>query len=82
MFELGVEIDKFAKKPPPLSSSAPSCNAISIPSEYRYALFHNTAEEQYERKLLYSIVMMLMIEIILKSVPSFHRACLFHQEDI
>jgi hypothetical protein len=45
-------------------------------------IFHNSAEFQYENKLLFSTVMMLMIDVSLKSVPSLNRAYLLHQEDI
>jgi len=81
MFQLGTKIEKFAQKAP----GAVLVRAVlqrDLNPERMDALFHKTAEAQYERTLLFSTVMMLMTEVILKSVPSFHRACLLHREDI
>ncbi|MCL2711293.1 MAG: IS4 family transposase [Planctomycetaceae bacterium] len=81
MFELGIKIEKFAQKAP-AAVLVRTVLQRDLNPERMDTLFHNTAEEQYERTLLFSTVMMLMTEVILKSAPSFHRACLLPKEDI
>lgn len=45
-------------------------------------LFNDTAEKQYERTLLFSTLMTLMLEVVLKSSPSVHHSFKCHQDDI
>ena len=81
MFQLGQKIEAFAQKAP----AAVLVRAVlqrDLHPERMNQLFHNTAELQYEKKLLFSTVMMLMIDVSLKSVPSLNRAYLLHQEEI
>jgi hypothetical protein len=81
MFELGKKIEAFAKKAP----AAVLVRAVlqrDLNPERMDKLFHDTAELQYENILLFSTVMMLMCDVILKSVPSLNRAYLLHQEEI
>jgi len=81
MFQLGKKIEAFAQKAP----AAVLVRAVlqrDLNPDRMDKLFNNTAELQYENILLFSTVMMLMIDVSLKSVPSLNRAYLLHQEDI
>jgi len=81
MFQLGKKIEAFATKAP----AAVLVRAVlqrDLNPERMNQLFHDAAELQYENKLLFSTVMMLMIDVSLKSVPSLNRAYLLHQEEI
>jgi predicted nucleic acid-binding Zn finger protein len=81
MFELGKKIEAFAQKVP----AAALVRAVlqrDLNPERMNQLFHDTAELQYEKILLFSTVMMLMCDVILKSVPSLNRAYHLHQEEI
>src|SRR5215469_18670584 len=81
MFQLGTKIEAFAKKAP----AAVLIRTVlqrDLDPQRMDTLFNNTAEEQYEHKLLFSTLMQLMIEVIFKSVPSLNRAYLLHKEDI
>jgi hypothetical protein len=81
MFDLSKKIEAFAQKAP----AAVLFRAIlqrDLDPKRMDKLFNDTAELQYEKTLLFSTVMMLMIEVILKSVPSLNRAYHLHQEDI
>ena len=81
MFELGKKIETFARKAP----AAVLVRAVpqrGLNPDRMNQIFHNAAEFQYENKLLFSTVMMLMIDVSLKSVPSLNRAYLLHQENI
>ena len=53
-----------------------------LPAEQIDRLFHDTAEKQYERTLLFSTLMTLMLEVVLKSSPSVHHSYERHQDDI
>ena len=81
MFQLGEKIEAFAHKAP----AAVLVRAVlqrDLDPQRMNQLFHDAAELQYENKLLFSTVMMLMIDVSLKSVPSLNRAYLLHQEEI
>ena len=81
MDQLGAKIEAFAKKAPAAVLIRRVLQRDLHPRRMD-ALFQDTAEEQYEHKLLFSTVMQLMIDVILKSVPSLHRSYLLHQEDV
>src|SRR5215469_388852 len=81
MFQLGTKIEAFAKTAPAAVLSRSGLQRDLNPQRMD-TLFNNTAEEQYEYKLLFSTLMQLMIEVILKSVSSLHRAYLLHKENI
>jgi hypothetical protein len=81
MFDLGKKIEAFANKSPAAVLFRAVLQRDHDPDRMNQ-LFHDTAELQYEKTLLFSTVMMLMIEVILKSVPSLNRAYLLHQEDV
>jgi hypothetical protein len=53
-----------------------------LPPEQLDQLFKDTAEKQYERDLLFSTLMTLMLETVLKASPSVHHAIKRHQDDI
>jgi hypothetical protein len=53
-----------------------------LPPEQLDKLFNDTAEKQYERTLLFSTLMHLMFEVVLKSSPSIHHSYQRHQDDI
>jgi hypothetical protein len=53
-----------------------------LPPEQLDKLFADTAEKQYERTLLFSTLMALMFEVVLKSSPSIHHSYQRHQDDI
>jgi hypothetical protein len=81
MFQLGSKIEAFAKKAP-AAVLIRSVLQRDLNPQRMDELFNNTAEEQYEKTLLFSTIMQLMIEVILKSVPSLNRAYLLHKEDV
>ncbi len=81
MFELGKKIEAFAAKTP-VAVLVRAVLQRDLDPERMDRLFHSTAEIQYEKSLLFSTVMMLMTEVVLKSVPSLNRAYLLHQEEI
>ena len=81
MFQLGKKIEAFANKAP----AAVLVRAVlqrDLNPDRMNLLFHNAAELQYEKKLLFSTVMMLMVDVILKSVPSLNQAYRLHKEEI
>ena len=82
MFQLGKKFfEAFANKAP----AAVLVRAVlqrDLNPDRMDQLFHDAAELQYENKLLFSTVMMLMINVTLKSVLSLNRAYLLHQEKI
>jgi hypothetical protein len=45
-------------------------------------LFNDTAEKQYEQTLLFSDLMTLMFEVVLKASPSIHHSFQRHQDDL
>ena len=53
-----------------------------LPAEQLDRLFTETAEKQYQRTLLFSTLMTIMLEVVLKSSPSVHHSCQRHQDDI
>jgi hypothetical protein len=53
-----------------------------LPPEKLDKLFIATAEKQYERELLFSTLMMLMLETVLRCSPSIHQAYQRHKDDI
>ena len=73
MFELGKKIEAFAAKTP-VAVLVRTVLQRDLDPERMDRLFHTTAEIQYEKSLLFSTVMMLMSEVVLKSVPSLNRA--------
>lgn len=81
MFELGKKIEAFAAKTP-VAVLVRAVLQRDLDPERMDRLFHSTAEIQYEKTLLFSTVMMLMSEVVLKSVPSLNRAYLLHKEEI
>jgi hypothetical protein len=53
-----------------------------LPPDQLDRLFDETAEKQYQRTLLFSTLMTLMLEVVLKSSPSVHHSYQRHQDDI
>ena len=53
-----------------------------LPPDQLDRLFNETAEKQYERDLLFSTLMTLMLEVVLKSSPTIHHSFKRHQDDI
>lgn len=53
-----------------------------LPPDQLDRLFNDTAEKQYERDLLFSTLMTLMLEVVLKSSPSVHHSFKCHQDDV
>ena len=81
MFELGKKIEIFAQKTP-VAVLVRTVLQRDLDPEHMDRLFHSVAEIQYEKTLLFSTVMMLMVDVCLKSTPSLNRAYLLHQEEI
>ena len=75
MFELGKKIEAFANKTP-VAVLVRAVLQRDLNPERMDELFHSTAERQYEKTLLFSTVMMLMTNVVLKSVKNINRA--FH----
>ena len=81
MFQLGKKIEVFANK----AAVAVLVRTVlqrDLDPERMDRLFHSTAELQYENKLLFSTVMMIMIDVILKSAKSVNRAFQLHREQV
>ena len=53
-----------------------------LPAEQLDRLFNDTAKKQYERTLLFSTLMTLMLEVVLKSSPSVHHSYERHQDEV
>jgi hypothetical protein len=53
-----------------------------LPPSQLDRLFDETAEKQYQRTLLFSSLMTLMLEVVLKASPSVHHSFQRHQDDI
>jgi hypothetical protein len=53
-----------------------------LPPEKLDKLFAQTAEKQYERDLLFSSLMMLMLEVVLRCSPSIHHSYQRHKDDL
>ena len=53
-----------------------------LPPDKLDALFTKTAEKQYERSLLFSTLMMLMFEVVLRCSPSVHHSYKRHQDEV
>ena len=81
MFSLGPKFDAFIEQPP----AAVAIRAVLqrlLPAERLDRLFNDTAEEQYEKKLLFSTVMHLMLHVTQKNSPSLRQAYLSHRNEI
>ncbi len=79
MFQLGKKIQAFADKAP-VAVLVRTVLQRDLDPERMDRLFHSAAELQYENKLLFSTVMMVMIDVILKSAKSVNRAFQLHRE--
>jgi hypothetical protein len=53
-----------------------------LPPEKLDELFEKTAEKQYHRELLFSTLMTLMLEVVLRCVPSVNQAYQRHQDEV
>lgn len=81
MFKLGKMIETFADKTP-VAVLVRAVLQRELDPDRMDRLFHSAAERQYEKTLLFSTVMMLMIEVVIKSTESLHQSILQHQESI
>jgi hypothetical protein len=81
MFQLGKKIEAFAAKAPVAVLVRTVLQRDLNPGRMD-RLFHSAAELQYERKLLFSTVMMLMIDVTLKSANNINRAYQLHRENV
>jgi hypothetical protein len=81
MFSLGPKFDAFIEQTP----AAVAVRAVLqrlLPAERLDQLFNDTAEDQYEKKLLFSTIMNLMLHVTQKNSPSLRQAYLAHQHEI
>ena len=81
MLALGSQFDAFVAKTP----AAVSIRAILqrlLPADRLDQLFLDTAENQYQRQLLFSTTMNLMLHVTQKSAPSLRQSFLAHQDEI
>ena len=53
-----------------------------LPPEKLDKLFVDTATKQYERELLFSTLMMLMLEVVLRCSPSLNHSYTRHQDEV
>jgi hypothetical protein len=53
-----------------------------LPPEQLDKLFEQTAEKQYHRDLLFSTLMMLMLEVVLRCTPSINHSYTRHKEEV
>jgi hypothetical protein len=53
-----------------------------LPPEKLDKLFIDTAEKQYERELLFSTLMMLMLEVVLRCVPTINHSYTRHKDEV
>jgi hypothetical protein len=81
MFKFGKMIEAFAHKTP-VAVLVRAVLQRELDPARMDQLFHTAAERQYEKTLLFSTVMMLMTEVILKSSPSLHQSIQHHEENI
>jgi len=73
--------DRFEQKSP-FAVLVRSILQRLLPPEQLDSLFEQTAEKQYQRDLLFSSLMTLMLEVVLKSSPSVHHSYQRHQDDV
>jgi len=73
--------DRFEQKSP-FAVLIRSALQRFLPPEQLDRFFNDTAEKQYERTLLFSTLMTLMFEVVLKASPSVHYSYQRHQDDI
>jgi hypothetical protein len=55
---------------------------VVLPAHKMDDLFNNTAHHQYERPLLFSTLMVLMLEVVMRTSPSIHHSYRQHQDSI
>ncbi|MDR2707055.1 MAG: hypothetical protein LBC02_14885 [Planctomycetaceae bacterium] len=55
---------------------------VVLPAPKMDELFNNTAHHQYERHLLFSTLMVLMLEVVMRTSPSIHHFYRQHQDSI
>jgi hypothetical protein len=81
MLNFGEKFAAFIEKAP----AAVALRAILqrlLPAEKLDKLFNDTAQSQYEKKLLFSTLMTLMFDVTLKSTPSLRKSYLKHQQNV
>jgi hypothetical protein len=55
---------------------------VILPAQKMDELFNKTADKQYERNLLFSTLMVLMLEVVMRTSPSIHHSYRQHQDSI
>ena len=74
-------LDRFEQKSPFAVLARTTLQRL-LPPEQLDKLFADTAEKQYERDLLFSDLITLMLEVVLQSSPSINHSYTRHKEEI
>jgi hypothetical protein len=74
-------LDRFEKKSP-FAVLLRTILQRLLPPEKLDKLFVETAEKQYERELLFSTLMMLMLEVVLRCSPSINHSHARHKDEV
>jgi len=74
-------LDRFEQKSPFAVLARTTLQRL-LPPEKLDKLFADTAEKQYERDLLFSDLITLMLEVVLQSSPSINHSYTRHKEEI
>ena len=76
MLNFGEKFDAFIAKAPAAVALRATLQRL-LPAQQLDKLFNDTAEKQYEKTLLFSTLMTLMLDVTLKSTASLHKSYLY-----